>query len=94
MLCTVKTACVLDKSYYCIYIQFNCFQAQSMNNIPHAIPSESSRFIHTVRLDLRARGYDLRTIQKLLGRSDVKTTEIYTHVLGRGAMGVISPLDS
>jgi integrase len=39
-------------------------------------------------------GFDLRTIRKLLDHSDARTTEIYTHVLGRGGMGVISPLDS
>jgi site-specific recombinase XerD len=36
---------------------------------------------------------NVRTIQKLPGYSDVRTTEIYTHVLGRGTMGVISPVD-
>jgi site-specific recombinase XerD len=39
-------------------------------------------------------GYDIRTVQELLGRKDVRTTMIYTHVLNRGGRGVVSPLDA
>ena len=57
-------------------------------------PVKSHTFRHSFATRLLQQGYDIRTIQKLLGHEDVATTEIYTHVLGRGALGVISPVDS
>jgi site-specific recombinase XerD len=57
-------------------------------------PVKTHTFRHSFATRLLQQGYDIRTIQKLLGHEDVTTTEIYTHVLGRGAMGVVSPVDS
>lgn len=86
-----RTGKLLRHHIHRTVIQREIKEAAARAGVAKRVTSHTLR--HSFATHLLESGYDIRTVQELLGHRDVSTTMLYTHVLNRGGMGVRSPLD-
>src|SRR5712692_9645897 len=86
-----KTGVIRRHHVYENYLVRGVKQAARAAGIAKHVSCHTLR--HSFATHLLENGYDIRTVQELLGHASVETTMIYTHVMNKGARGVKSPLD-